>query len=491
MFSIQGKIHDRYSLEFKIGFSRDNKEQQKSDFKMDTWVFIPDTLGINASTYSKESFYRDFRTMVRLITPNFTLEQIADKNNLPLSRLEKWCEIIGKPTTPEKLKRHEHMYEHQVKMFCAIVRAAVRDEAQKYQKAVTADECRALADDITKNIASITESYRGMFTNTKLSEATDKMKRILWLGDEYLCRVSITTMFRLMDRLRKKHPQECDVICEKMNAYIKRDMEYETRRGYILPKDSGTRNNRNFMYRASQLKKYVESDLWILAKAHNNTFLLQQVVLMIAAGLSMVWATVISFSFQQTYGNFTLPFFIALVISYMLKDRIKQLLQIWFATKLGSYMYEFKTKLEYSDEEIGYFKSGMDFVHFHKLPAEILRQRGRLSPLEAGNTAVKERVIIFRQRILMLTSRLTRLSHYPLNGINEIVRINLREFLRRMDASHAPVYIWDGNGKYHTTQAEKVYYIHFIMRIRYQGKTEFHRFHVCLHRRGVIQIEEF
>lgn len=66
---------------------------------------------------------------------------------------------------------------------------------------------------------------------------------------------------------------------------------------------------------------------------------------MLAAGLSMVFATVVSFSFQQTYGNFTMPLFIALVVSYMFKDRIKDLMHYWFANKLGSKFYDYKIKL--------------------------------------------------------------------------------------------------------------------------------------------------
>lgn len=492
MFSIQGNVHDRYTLEFKIGFSKDNDEQKEGDFKMDSWIFVPDTLGINASTYSKEAFYRDYRFMVRLITPVFTLADIANPKALPLSRLEKWCEIIGTPTTEDKLKRHEYMYEHQVKMFCVIVRAAMRNESNEIcNNKNSAEDTKQAFGNFATQMQMIVQSYRDMKQNTRLHEATNEMKSIFDLGDEYLSRVTIHTMLRMMDSVKKQMPNIPADTFKCFNTYIEENFKYARNRGFVNPSETSTRQNRNFLYRASQLKKYIESDLWIVAKAHSNTFLLQQFVLMLAAGLSMVWATVISFSFQQTYGNFTMPLFIALVISYMLKDRIKQLLQIWFATKLGSYMYEYKTKLAFSDEEIGFFKTGMDFVHFHKLPLEILHQRGKLSTLEAGNDAIKEKVIIFRQRIRLFTSRLAKLSHYPLQGINEIVRINLREFLRRMDASHAPVYIWDGDGSYHTTQAEKVYYVHFIIRIRYQGKTEYHRYRVCLHRRGIVQIEEF
>lgn len=489
MYDIKGDIHDRYTLEFKVGYSRDSKEEE-SDFKMDTWVFIPDSLGVNQSTYQKESFYRDFRTMVRLITPVFSLEEIANPNNLPLSRLEKWCTIIGKPTSPQKQARHEKMYEHQIKMFCSIVRSALRDEVFRIYRIEKASECEETVRKLVENVRSIIASFRNMQHSTSIDKISSELRSYFFLGDEYLCRNIGTSFFRLLDHLKKVYPEHYQSIAEPVLAYITDDISYEKSRGYLLPTDGSTVRNRNFIHRAGQLKKYVESDLWILAKPRSNTFLLQQFVFMIAAGVSMVFATVVSFSFQQTYGNFTLPLFIALVISYMFKDRTKELLRIWFATKLGSYMYEFKTKLGFSGEDIGWMKYGMDFVHFHKLPKEVLQQRGRISTLETGNMATKENVIIYRQRLSLFGQKLKQLSHYPLQGVNAIQRINLREFLRRMDSSHVSAYVMDGDKAYHTVQAEKVYYVHFIIRIRYQGKTDFKRFRVCLNRRGALNIEE-
>jgi hypothetical protein len=40
-----------------------------------------------------------------------------------------------------------------------------------------------------------------------------------------------------------------------------------------------------------------------------------------------------------------MPFFVALVVSYMLKDRIKELGRYYFAHKLGKNYYDHKTKL--------------------------------------------------------------------------------------------------------------------------------------------------
>ena len=75
MINIQAKIHDRFTIEFKVGFNAD-REQTVNKFSMSTWLFIPYSLDINASTYTKDLFYRDLRTNTRLITPIYLLGEI-------------------------------------------------------------------------------------------------------------------------------------------------------------------------------------------------------------------------------------------------------------------------------------------------------------------------------------------------------------------------------------------------------------------------------
>lgn len=73
MIDLQTKIHDKFTLEFKVGFrTKATKEQvlfDRNDFVLNTWIFIPNSLDVNPSTYSKEQFFRDIRSELRLITP--------------------------------------------------------------------------------------------------------------------------------------------------------------------------------------------------------------------------------------------------------------------------------------------------------------------------------------------------------------------------------------------------------------------------------------
>jgi len=80
MIDIKVKIHDKYSFEFKISFIVDGlKKEDLNEFSINTWLFVPNSLDVNISTYSKEQFFKDVKSNVRLITPTFSLKQIYNE----------------------------------------------------------------------------------------------------------------------------------------------------------------------------------------------------------------------------------------------------------------------------------------------------------------------------------------------------------------------------------------------------------------------------
>ena len=84
MINLTTKIHDKFTLEFKVGFNTEKaiKPMKYSDFVMNTWIFVPYSLDINAAKYSKDDFYRDLKSDVRLITPDYDLHDLANNEQL-------------------------------------------------------------------------------------------------------------------------------------------------------------------------------------------------------------------------------------------------------------------------------------------------------------------------------------------------------------------------------------------------------------------------
>ena len=123
MIDIVTKIHDKYSIEFKVGFVT-RRKMRHNDFSVYMWFFVPNTLAINPTTYSKADFYRDVKSNIRLITPRFLLRDIVGGEAIPLGKLREAMERMASDPTRSAVAE----YEAQIKIFSAIVKSALRED---------------------------------------------------------------------------------------------------------------------------------------------------------------------------------------------------------------------------------------------------------------------------------------------------------------------------------------------------------------------------
>jgi len=68
----------------------------------------------------------------------------------------------------------------------------------------------------------------------------------------------------------------------------------------------------------------------------------EQMVFGFAAAVSMAIATAIAFYTQKTFGNFSTAFFYALVLSYILKDRFKEISRTFILGYLSRRFFSFR-----------------------------------------------------------------------------------------------------------------------------------------------------
>ena len=150
MIEINPKIHDRFSLEFKVGFVAEG-DKPTSEFQMNTWIYIPETLDVNRYTYSKDSFYRDTRSYLRFITPSYRLSELADDYILPYKRLRRACYNIVENLSEKTRKA----YETEIKMYASIVKSSIRDGYVEVMNSQDEAEKEKLADLYLINIYKI------------------------------------------------------------------------------------------------------------------------------------------------------------------------------------------------------------------------------------------------------------------------------------------------------------------------------------------------
>ena len=106
MIEIHPKIHDRNTLEFKVGYIAKSNGAH-NEFHMNTWIYIPEVLDINRHTYQKDNFYRDTRSNLRLITPQYRLKDLTSTDVLPYKQLQEAYHVISESYTDKSQKALE------------------------------------------------------------------------------------------------------------------------------------------------------------------------------------------------------------------------------------------------------------------------------------------------------------------------------------------------------------------------------------------------
>ena len=485
MIDLNTKIHDKFTIEFKVGFNTSAaiKPMKYSDFVLNTWIFVPNSLDINAAKYSKEDFYRDLKSVVRLITPSYELHALAnDEQLLPnQSLVSNFDEMLGNPEETQDLF-------HIIKMYCAIAKSATRDAclalSQQPDAATRRESSLRFLDDVPK----VVNRFRGLLMATNGKETDERTRQVLSYGDEFLSNVLEKYTYRLRDAIRLNHPEAYLELEARFKEVLLNEKSYREQQGYLSVKADDANGNEDFVFRASLLKKFSESDLYLNATKRKNTFLIEQILYSLAAGAAMVVATLSSFFFQQRYGNFTLPFLIALVISYMFKDRLKDWLRLIFARRVSNKVFDTRTDFRIKGRHIGWSKDSVDFIDSDKIIPEVMELRNRL-PLFAEVSGKDEKVLLFRKKVQLWPGELAKASPFPMKGINDILRYNITEYTRKMDNPSFPLSgTWEDN-QYKSVEGRKIYRLTFVMQCVYEGKTEYKRVVVRCDRNGIVAVE--
>lgn len=475
MIDVQPKIHDKFTLELKIGF-HSLQQEPVSNFEVNIWSCLPDSLDINPSKYTKTDFYRDIKTNLRLITPPFSLEQIAnDENNVPLKELTNSIAQLQRDNTNKNIAQ----FHHNVKMYAAIAKSAFRDGLNELLKGQPdAEDLRQYV----RNAINVLSNFRNVHNSIK--EMPDDITTSFSLCDEFLSNIYEQYVFKAYNTDTIKSRPD---IREWMRWTLENELEYKKRNGFLHVEKNPTDNNAEFVSRAGQLKKYVEGELYLKSNKLSNTFLTEQFFFGIAAILAMLASTLLTYHFSDELSNFTLPVLIAIVLIYALKDRIKDWVKYFYSNHLKKYLFDSRTWLQQKGEPLGLLKEGFLFVRNSKAYQEIghLLKRDTLTQNVANRN---EKIMLYRQHIRLFKSRWTRNSHYPFVGINEIIGYNISSWVRKMDNPDMPLSVFDeGNGN--TTVGEKNYRIDFVIECSFEGQTEYKPFTLFCNHDGIRKIE--
>ena len=486
MIEIEVKKHDNFSVEFKTSFITEKKIKNTNDFKINTWVFIPNSLDINRSTYPKELFYKDVKTNLRLITPVYYLDEILSSKEQPMARFKIGCKkLIQNPESKEA----KDNFSYSTKMLLCIIKSALRRHMITIKEAKNEEEVIEFTERFVSEIRIICKEYREEWVKINRSEIEQRTKNYYLFGDNFLGNIIEQYSFKVL-RLYEKE-RVFDFIKPLIIKLIEEEIEYRKNRGFLLLEKGNHEQNSLVILERNALKKFIESDLFLHTVKKKDGVYAEQFYYSIAAGIAMIFATVISFFAQRRFGSLTADLFIILIVSYMLKDRIKDFMRYYFTSKLSKKYFDLKLKLSIRNQEIGFIKEAFDFIEEEKLPDSIIAMRNRTPLVEAENQTYDEKIMIYRKWVNLSKNDMKKYKEYRLAGINDITRFNLINFVQKMDNPSLPLYIPNEEKGYTTMQGTRVYPLYFILQCETETTTYFKKYRFMFNREGITSIHEF
>ena len=442
-------------------------------YSVDTWFFFPTNLLINRWNYSPATFQQNLKNYIRLRPPTASLRKMALKDDA-VNAIEQALQATINSIDPQVAKH----YEHALKLFCLVYKRALRLAIKRIQRLDDAAERDAEVIMFAQTVAAILARYRALAIPAKEADARLASPAFAYC-DEYLAIVTTQYGIQLLHTLPDSPARE------QLRSVWREQMHYRDQH-YPDSVPQTDSDNELPVYRWSILKKYVSSLLFLDVRRQSGETLLAQTIASIAAALAMIFATAVAFIWQGKYGALSTPLFLAMVIGYIFKDRMKES----FRNKMFSWFRRWlpdRRQIIYKNfgEPIGLCEESFVFVSENRLPIDVRILRRKSLMVDVQNSFISENVLLYSKRVKVkdvdtLTAGINR-------SIMDITRLDITDFLRHTDELFEELPVLDDESM---ASGEKVYHINLIRQVNDGRKSTMHRVRMVINREGIKRVEE-
>jgi hypothetical protein len=489
--------HDRYQVELKLDYQLDRGKE--THYQISTYIFVPRSLGITEESYPKNELYRDIKNYIRIKTPQMSLRDLLEDELSPLRTVQ---QIIQQPGWYLE-DVHNNRVIHALRLFGAMFKSSLREHLNLVDHRIKRISSGSnvyplighLVDEMIVESEKLGIQYRTLYAEFNMPYVRKEVFLAHLLVDEYislLIEEGATELFRLVaqyyDAAHQSH------YCQRLNDIVARETAHRTVRGYGSVLKIGDENE-TYTFRASVIKKYVSGVLHLSVDAQREGKGIEQILLALAAGISMVFATAVAFYFQSVYGSFTFPAFVALIVGYMFKDRIKQLGQTLFAGKLQANLFDRRISIKTLDGKykLATLREKITFMKESEISQEVRLARQK-DPFADLDNDQKGETIICHTKDIVLKANLFQRAFAGLpkpSGLNDIIRYDIHRYLRKMDDPVEDQWLLR-DGKLELVPSQKVYHINVVSQYSlagFQNEKMYRRMRLVLNRLGIKRIE--
>jgi len=548
--SVQAEVHDRQQLELRFNYAVG--EHGRCDYHVDTYIFVPRNVGLNRSNYTRDQFYADFTAYVRIDAGALPLDALGDVSN-PASPLHRFAATLDALRTAPRPPPTRSLSVH-ARLYANLYVSAVRAECRRLEKLLTRreraeGERTSLAPGATQSGQGRRETPppeprvadpEGAFERdlvaalTRMQEALRAFRSLRGAAwpFEPLCHQGVAEAMRGADEYMSLELEERLAVLShalgerasrydgtgfvtRMRAHLatvaRAEVELRAHYGYLTldthraPVERGAKvaidPGEYFTYRASLLKKSVQQALYLNVRESRRDTFVRNAVGAVAAALAAIWAlaTQLPAYVSNLPGPTKVLFFVAAVLAYVMKDRIKAVTGEFLLRRARTYDHAhwiFGESLPDLgvDDFVAHSAEAVRFVAGDEVPDDVREVRVQRRTVQHLGVAGEE-VIHYRKRLE--AGRAGGGAPLPEGyRIRDILRVNLRHFMTRLDDPMDRVDAWDvARGAFVRVELPKVYHLNVVARVRRDRvgeapQTRFAHLRVVLNKDGIVRAEE-
>ena len=463
-FSSLFEQHDKFNFQVKSDYKL-NPDEKFNKYRLHIYFFIPSELGINSKSYTKEKFFSDKNNRIRFRTPQLSIRSLINTNNKlsPFYRIQKILESYQDGNPFDSLKK-DIIYE--LRVLASVIKSNIRDETTSFIQQTSKIQMGVNEyNRLSKFIADIEELgtlFQTLESKLSLEKVGESIRTVFSICYQYVLLQIQDNLTRLLDELNL--PPAYSGLRRKIIYLIELQITLRTKLNSKLVRNPETKNE-EYVYWEDLFKKLNQSVLYLPLKDTDKTFQWTEILFSFAAGMAMFISLMLGFAVANSFSQNTTPYILALVVAYILKDRIKDNLRNVSKKAMG-FMFpdkSFEIHDSTSDNQIGTIRESMKFLEVEDIPKDIYKIRMAQAQHDVGYEVKLETIIRYSKEVKIRHETIAK-QHTRNQNLHDIMKFNIRNFIQYADDPiRYEKWYNKENGKVEEIECIKVYHLNLVM----------------------------
>lgn len=452
--------------------------QRKTRYYLQLYLVIPRQLGVATDVNGQHALLDRIRSNTRFQVANISMAQLGnpDAQGNPIGRIRN--EIL-EPRQPGRPKIRRINYE--IRTFCNLYVAQLKTAVRLIKIAL--QQKKQIADGVltTRNFVRDSRKTLNLFRDQRqilLDPAVpDSIRTAFDQADEYLGGQIIRYLLTLSEVVSAADPE--NKLVGQIRKSTEKEIEYQKQIGYTSIREiSSGQELEALVNRESRLKKWVQSTLYLNTEESGTPRRIGHFVASVAAATAMAIAVTAAFFADRLFVSYSLPWALLIVGSYILKDRIKEILRGILVRYVPSVISD-RTRI-LIDPAVGKTVGRVRLAIRNGDPTAV--------PFLADSVNDESTLVI--SNAVTLKGRALSSAHQRVNGIVDITRIRIDQWLPNMDAPRKLIRIIK-NGEAGAMLAPRTYRVRMVLLLSQDSQTPVERqdWWAVLNRNGIVRIE--